>query len=912
LLKRAMKPFIAALLNLLFVAITAARRRQLRVSDVEYGLESFHKTFHTRAAAVFGTGTQSEKHFTQRLFEHESQLPDGKVQSFAVTLQHGIQLTNVLHAALEDRTGVVIDSVVGDDLLMHGTTADADAMRQMAEVRKVVALLPELKISPHFDQLLPQNVSAVRLTIRLIPLERHAHLRSSAAEIGSRLTRTLGVACSSKGGVLRGRASCTGGSLLRADAESERTLMVEGVKRNEAHEVAALLAAEPEVLWLEPVPHFFVMNSDAVNIVQSGSNPTGGGIGSTPIGTTPIWDMGIHGEDEIVGVADSGLDTGHCFFENAPDQTAAQQTYSAASRKVVSYRPFADNGATGLRDHGTHVTGSILGESSSTFATGSPAAARAGERGVAYKARVSFTDIGLGDANGLSVPNDLANNMFNVDYNAGARIHSNSWGASINAYTTYSAQVDEFSAENDDFVILFAAGNDGTEGPGSIGAPATAKNCITVGASENSNSGGQRRDGNMAVFSSQGPAGPTTAPRYKPDVAAPGFFVTSANSNADGAGECATTEMAGTSMATPVTAGAVALVRQYLREGFHPLGVKGASPSRTPSGALLKAMIINSAIDMQGTYQGQTITPVPSYVQGYGRIQLNRVLFDATGQKTPGDRVLIVDDPLKPIALTNDEHIFEIATAGTDAILGQQLKVTLVWTDPPAQPFQANVLVNDLDLVVESAGATQLGNGQKDVLNNVEQVTLPLPNTAVASHTIKVIGAQVRQGSQKYALVVSGPLQVTSPPPSPPHPPPPKPPAAPYAEAVVLGVSVPLLAIALGAGVSFVCIKRRRSAAARGRGYALQGAGNSYGGIPGWRTVNDPSSGQTYYVNLQTGAAQWEVPETAKAQANVPPPPPPPGQQTLPTGWSQGVDPGTGRTYFYNANTLQSQWVRPE
>merc|ERR1719203_2454083 len=117
--------------------------------------------------------------------------------------------------------------------------------------------------------------------------------------------------------------------------------------------------------------------------------------------------------------------------------------------------------------------------------------------------------------------------------------------------------------ENDDFVVLFAAGNDGRDGPGTIGAPATAKNCITVGASENGR--GQLADGNMAVFSSQGPATPA-APRYKPDVAAPGFLVLSANSN-DNA-ECGTTVMSGTSMATPVTAGAVALVRQYLREGY--------------------------------------------------------------------------------------------------------------------------------------------------------------------------------------------------------------------------------------------------------------------------------------------------------------------------------------------------------
>ena len=68
---------------------------------------------------------------------------------------------------------------------------------------------------------------------------------------------------------------------------------------------------------------------------------------------------------------------------------------------------------------------------------------------------------------------------------AGARIHSNSWGANINAYTLPTADVDEFMHSFDEMLILFAAGNSGQEGPGSIGAPATCKNCLTVGASEN-------------------------------------------------------------------------------------------------------------------------------------------------------------------------------------------------------------------------------------------------------------------------------------------------------------------------------------------------------------------------------------------------------------------------------------------
>ena len=47
---------------------------------------------------------------------------------------------------------------------------------------------------------------------------------------------------------------------------------------------------------------------------------------------------------------------------------------------------------------------------------------------MAYASKISFTDIGPGDAPFLDVPNDLANNFFNIDYDNGARIHTNSWG----------------------------------------------------------------------------------------------------------------------------------------------------------------------------------------------------------------------------------------------------------------------------------------------------------------------------------------------------------------------------------------------------------------------------------------------------------------------------------------------------
>ena len=81
---------------------------------------------------------------------------------------------------------------------------------------------------------------------------------------------------------------------------------------------ACARAPQPETYWIEPAPHYTALNADAVAITQSGSNPLGGGI---PVGTYPIHQMGLHGEGEVIGVGDSGLDVGHCFFEDQPGRT---------------------------------------------------------------------------------------------------------------------------------------------------------------------------------------------------------------------------------------------------------------------------------------------------------------------------------------------------------------------------------------------------------------------------------------------------------------------------------------------------------------------------------------------------------------------------------------------------------------
>lgn len=93
---------------------------------------------------------------------------------------------------------------------------------------------------------------------------------------------------------------------------------------------------------------------------------------------------------------------------------------------------------------------------------------------------------------------------------------------------------------------------------------------------------------------------------------------------------CAVHSMMGTSMSTPAVSGAVAIVRQYFTDGWYPTGRKVSSNSFLPSGALLKAAIINSAVPMKSyRFGNNTLLPLglpPDAYQGFGRVKLDELL----------------------------------------------------------------------------------------------------------------------------------------------------------------------------------------------------------------------------------------------------------------------------------------------
>lgn len=480
--------------------------------------------------------------------------------------------------------------------------------------------------------------------------------------------------------------------------------------------VVVPLAALPEVRAIDEVPEPRHDDANAAGTLQSG----------TP-GTPSVWNQGLHGEGQVIGVLDSGrLDLAHCFF-----QDPGMAVPGTAHRKVLAVRNAA---GVGVGDHHTFVAGLAAGDDFNSPGT-------TVGRGSAFNARlVSGTTADLASSSMLAELTAAAA--------SGATIHTNSWhdddhGAGNPApYNQTAVDVDTFTWNNEDHLVLGSAGNTGEE----QGAPGTAKNAICCSAAQADPNEMNIGDGNP---------GPTLDNRRKPDLVTPGCNLTSAD---DGTA-CGTTTWGGacaTSWATPTTAGAAALVRQYFSEGWYPTGTQQPDHAFVPSGALIKAALLNGTLDMTG------VAGYPNNNEGWGLVRLEDVL--AFAGSTLSTRVW--DFRNADSLTTGQQHEHHIDVASNT----QRLKVTLVWTDPPGAPNSTAAMVNDLDLEVVSPGGAQLfrGNvfvagvsatgGAADTGNNVECVLVTAP--AAGDWTIRVRATAVNVGNpgQGYALVATADL----------------------------------------------------------------------------------------------------------------------------------------------------------
>ena len=634
-----------------------------------------------------------------------------------ILIQTEQPLNKDMKSELTNMGVVILEYVPDDTYLCNYTGTDLDQIRALAYVLWANIYLQGFKVAP---SLMTRPAAAPAATRNLLEVAALANTLSTTPKV-------VDVVFHSNVDPQSIRDKLAAAAHLDA---SDLNLMRHKIRLNVEEKHLQDLASLDEVRHVEEVLPMKLHNDIARQILNVEPPPNPG---------TPL-----EGEGQTVAVADTGFDRG-----------STTNVHDAFTGRVARLYALGRTNSNDPHGHGTHVAGSVLGDGNSSTLGHAI-------RGTAPAARLVLQSI-LDSSGGLGgLPNDL-NDLFQPPYDDDdVRIHTNSWGSTVGngQYNSNSSEVDEFVWEHRDCVICFSAGNEGEDvnangviDPRSITPPGTAKNCITIGATENNRPGFSTTYGEgfgypanpvksdrmandpngMVAFSSRGP---TTDGRIKPDVVAPGSFILSArsrdasSSNSLGWGPSADPLYyfnGGTSMATPLVAGCTALVREYLSEQ-HQL--------TTPSAALVKAILVNGARDVAGQYVPSETGGIPNNSEGFGRVDMAAALSDS---------IQLRDEDT---ALDSGDEETTTITVGN----GTSLKVTLVWTDRPGSTLQ-----NDLDLIIRTAdGQERHGNvaptsAAFDRANNVEQVVwenVPAGNVEiiVRAHNIPVF-------AQSYALV---------------------------------------------------------------------------------------------------------------------------------------------------------------
>ena len=474
----------------------------------------------------------------------------------------------------------------------------------------------------------------------------------------------------------------------------------------------------------------------------------------------------------ILTVTDDGVDNGTI----APvDQVLREAGLTAGTSRLVSnFNATGDAGANSVGGHG-HIN--------STIAAGFDVGLGVLDAGLYIRAlginpygRIAGTRIfnASGTYNLTNVGNTDAG-LIRAEYNQGAMLSTNSWGAAVGGAYNASAQAYDagtrdaslLNAGSQPLFFIFSAGNSGPSGT-TVGSPGTAKNVLTVGASEGSDNDGT--DGcatpassadniqQIVGFSSRGPCADG---RRKPEIVAPGTHVTGRANPAPGylgnlvcdrywpAGQTVYARSSGTSHSTPAVAGMATLAWNFLDRVY---GITAPSP------AMLKAYVIHSA-----RYLVATGGNLPSPAQGYGFADMDSAFSPTTAR-------LIVDQT-NIFGGTGESQ----TTSGSIADPTKPVRITLAWTDP-AGTTAGSAWVNDLNLTVDVGGTVYKGNvftgansttgGVSDTANNYECVFLPIGT--VGPMTVTVTAANLPGNGvpgnpdatdQDYALVMSNMTQ---------------------------------------------------------------------------------------------------------------------------------------------------------
>ncbi|MEA3336358.1 MAG: S8 family serine peptidase [Chloroflexota bacterium] len=360
-------------------------------------------------------------------------------------------------------------------------------------------------------------------------------------------------------------------------------------------QAAESIAAYPGVAEVMAVPKIEAPQPIVEEVPES---PEAVAWGVTKIGADQVWTIyGVRGE----GIVSANIDTGVRYSHEAlVRQYRGNQSGTAAgpfehdynwwdARSVPSVPgspspfPVAAEGS-----HGTHVMGSQVGENASF--TDQIGVAPGSQWIAAYGCCPNDAGL-LGATQWMLAPTKLDGS--DPDPDMRPHIINNSWGGP-GGFLYFAQVIDNLRMAG--IFNSYSAGNSGSAGCGSLGAPGDNPPSFNSGATNSS-------DG-IGYFSSRGPnpfSGDTG-----PDVAAPGVNVYSAVATSDTSYQGGWN---GTSMAAPHTAGTVALLWSL-------------EPDLIGKVAETEAILRGTALSLTGgsTCGGIAPTEVPNNTFGWGRV----------------------------------------------------------------------------------------------------------------------------------------------------------------------------------------------------------------------------------------------------------------------------------------------------
>jgi len=536
-------------------------------------------------------------------------------------------------------------------------TGSVEAVAALDFVRWVGVASPAQKVHP---RLLVELSNARQETIPV-----YVNLFESDLGPSSTSTRIGSVRVAGPGGLRQAFEAGPGSAVVwQSNGWQQRALEELGVEVLEYVEVLRAFRAR-----LPRAALASVVQSDFVLFVEPNLPDEPAHDESTPMAladyTRAFYD-GSTNAAALAGVIDSGLDVGHEMLDHI---------FAVGWDLTPEGNALLDN-----NEHGTHVTGTILGR---------PPTASAGFTGVApglgFAADARFRLVKVFDASGTSFGTlDARFTHMRADFtdslgNVSPKPHAinNSWGSVATAGSPFigseadARTVDSEVWEHEQFYV-FAAGNEGASvGNQSIREEGTAKNAFTVGSVVDYLDVTVGPPGNLWSTSSIGPCGDG---RWKPNVCAPGRWIASADANS-GSGYV---DKSGTSMAAPHVAGIAAQLCDHyptLRYSPHRLASILMATAMTNDDQLLTTPSISSTHHLN-TY-------------GAGRVNAARAHYDW------GD-----DTARTTWAAELNANVGTFADFTVDAGC-ERLVVCMTYHEDQSSAGAVPALVNDLDLYID-------------------------------------------------------------------------------------------------------------------------------------------------------------------------------------------------------------------